>query len=1046
MRLYSPHYFGVIIGLVAALFLHRPLAAQCVTMDMNVSSFNPPQNAGCQGSAYLRFIGSNNVFYLGYFNLNTGASFGRTLNGCGSGCTYDQLNINPGDYRVEVADVSHVVCATFLFTVPAYGPQHEMTLQVTDDTTLPDDPCDGTGALTVAYSLPVPNCLPPVSARLYLGNAPTGDWITAVVSGGSLLFADVPLAESYFVVANAGPLGEMLAIPHAVDPCPALGGAPATTNAAPDAPGSISGVVPQLGCPVAVAVVAVQGGASLSVVWDDDTHWHASAPAGQYAVAIGTSGGACVEEHVVEVGDQLPSCGMFASIGGSAQTVFGQADGQATLFLTNTQGHNGGTLRVVDANGATAQELIDPSGVVTVPGLRAGTYSFIFLSTDPACQSDLGSYTVPCAANTHLFADQDNDGFGDAADRITACNPVAGYVLDSLDCNVNVVDQQHGTLYSYDGDNDHVYGAQRVYCGVPPEGYVPISEAPIGPDCDDGDATVTLVVGAACDDGDNCTVNDRVGTDCTCEGTNEDADGDEICDGLDGCLGTSGSLGDPCDDNDPNTVNDELVISGTSCACAGTPCAPGNILSLSINTDNNGDDISWSVMDYASNEVVCSGTDLANNTVVTASCCVEQGHCYKVSVLDAAGDGIGAVHGGYVVRVGGPSGPRLIDNSDNFRTGGSSAISGTERLCWSLGQVKVVDADCDKRNWLKRQHLRCTEDPDVSAAWIPNASNSAQPANTGYEFWFYDPNGSFNEVYFRSHQRVVQRVRPGPVRATHFVINDWDPATVPHLPGNKLLNVRVRAKVNGVSRSWGPACRFKLDPSREDCPVTELINDPSERNYSCNVSRSTGRGQKLYATPVYYALRDVAASLDDKYQFRFRNVAGEPTYESFASVSRNWVLINQDLAGAPLVAGRTYEVDVRVSMDDGNTWCVGGPLVTGPYEPWGEVCTVTVVPASGLVETAGRSSDVADIVPVLYPNPNNGEQVMVAMNELPSAVEHVTLSFFDLLGEQLWVQQLPAQDGMLRATVNLKNTMGAGVYLVTMAVGDRTFTQRLVVQ
>ncbi len=70
-------------------------------------------------------------------------------------------------------------------------------------------------------------------------------------------------------------------------------------------------------------------------------------------------------------------------------------------------------------------------------------------------------------------------------------------------------------------------------------------------------------VGAFCDDKDPCTINDRVREDCICRGTNEDADKDGICDGLDICKG-----GDDRVDLDGDKIPDfcDDCVVGTSCS------------------------------------------------------------------------------------------------------------------------------------------------------------------------------------------------------------------------------------------------------------------------------------------------------------------------------------------------------------------------------------------------------------------------------------------------------------------------------------------------
>ncbi len=65
----------------------------------------------------------------------------------------------------------------------------------------------------------------------------------------------------------------------------------------------------------------------------------------------------------------------------------------------------------------------------------------------------------------------------------------------------------------------------------------------------------------------------------------------------------------------------------------------------------------------------------------------------------------------------------------------------------------------------------------------------------------------------------------------------------------------------------------------------------------------------------------------NKYRFRFTNIAGQPAYaRNIASTSRSLMLGNW--ATLPLKRGRTYNVQVQGSFDNGSSWCAFGPSCT----------------------------------------------------------------------------------------------------------------------
>jgi hypothetical protein len=68
-----------------------------------------------------------------------------------------------------------------------------------------------------------------------------------------------------------------------------------------------------------------------------------------------------------------------------------------------------------------------------------------------------------------------------------------------------------------------------------------------------------------------------------------------------------------------------------------------------------------------------------------------------------------------------------------------------------------------------------------------------QPGAQGYQFWFFDPHGSYSRRIFRTQKTV----RPNQI------------VTFP-LPVGMDLNVKVRVKVANVFSAFGSACRVRL--------------------------------------------------------------------------------------------------------------------------------------------------------------------------------------------------------------------------------------------
>ena len=487
------------------------------------------------------------------------------------------------------------------------------------------------------------------------------------------------------------------------------------------------------------------------------------------------------------------------------------------------------------------------------------------------------------------------------------------------------------------------------------------------------------------------------------------------------CPDLQANIGDACDDEDASTENDTV---NANCECVGTPTGDcTEIVTLELQTDANGSQTSWEILSQGSMDMMCEGAGYPDNSTVTETCCLPEG-CYLLRVYDSAGDGMASgTNGGYVLRTS-PENERIIDNSNNFLTGNVSAIANDQGFCLPIGDDRPIFTSCDKLDWVSNEFIVASLDPAVSAEWVEGAPNSQQDANTGYEFWFFDPNGSYSFRWFRAHN-TSHGYGTGPARAAHLRINNWLAAY--HIPENVLMNVRIRARVNGVNQEWGPACQFKIDPVLAACPATKLMDIPGNQYLSCGQSRSFGVSQYASARPVNGATQ---------YQFRFRQPA-----ENFEVIrtSNTWHV--QLWWGAPLPileAGEQYEVDVRAFK--GGQWC-----------PWGEVCTLNIVEA---MQANGNLNSMMADGPMgegearlnMWPNPNNGDQLNLMLDLVPEGVSTITVDMFDMFGKRSMSRTLPVQDGYMNSVIALDGELSSGLYIINFTVGEKVITERLMIQ
>ncbi|MBK9514340.1 MAG: T9SS type A sorting domain-containing protein [Flavobacteriales bacterium] len=450
------------------------------------------------------------------------------------------------------------------------------------------------------------------------------------------------------------------------------------------------------------------------------------------------------------------------------------------------------------------------------------------------------------------------------------------------------------------------------------------------------------------------------------------------------------------------------------------PVCTANGLTMEFQTDGAPFQTTWEIRNEAGTVVATSGGPLvAPFGIQTENGCVPDG-CYTLRVLDSFGDGM--TTGGYILRTQGTN-QRIIDNRNNFSTGSVSAISGGQGFCLPLSSDKLIFTSCDKLDWINGQYVVASPNAAVSAEWIPSGANSVQDANSGYEFWIFDPNGSYSFRRFRSHN-VSDGFAASATRACHMKLNNW--AAASQVPANVLMNVRIRARVNGVNGAFGPACRLAINPTLAACPLTQLMNIPGDPNFSCGATRQWGTGNLVHARPVSGA---------NRYQFRFRIPA-----EGF-SVTRtvttyftqlNWAVL-------PLQDGKTYDVDVRVSKDGGATWCSAS-------DPWGPVCQLTIdnTPAGNGNQNFAGISEAAELR--MFPNPNRGDVLNFSISAIEEGVNTVSVDIYDLTGKRMSARTIAVADGNVNTVIDLNGELAAGMYLVNITAGDKTYTERLVIQ
>ncbi len=585
-----------------------------------------------------------------------------------------------------------------------------------------------------------------------------------------------------------------------------------------------------------------------------------------------------------------------------------------------------------------------------------------------------------------------------------------------------------------DGDNttgDDTVQPNCTCVGVPVDcNYVPAGPDLPGTPCNDGNINTqndtwssaclcegqfmdclgvpggSALPGASCDDGMTSTGADIYDADCVCAG--------EFIDCL-GVPGGSALVGTPCNDANSNTANDQYQAN---CTCAGTVICADNITIVELNTDGNGDQTSWEIVPGAGGAAVCSGSAYASNATITVNCCLPNG-CYRLVVYDSFGDGMSA--GGY--RLKDANGKRIIDNWGDGVFGGTSAIANNGTFCVPVGIDAMQAGSCDQLNLL----------PTSVVAAVPNAAVSAQwgiGSNTddGYQFWIYDPDGTYSRTIFKSLSNPGSPgTPPGPTAPAYLKLNSLN--TMP-VPPNVKLNIKVRSRVNGVYAEYGPACTMRINISI-NC-VTQLLDSPLDPKHSCGVTGkvvgATGNTGKLFCVPVSGA---------NKYQWRFE----APGYARVIATTSTTLTLNPWVTSPLLCGTNVYDVTVRSSFDNGTNYCSYGPVCTvGITNTAPSPCT-TAFHGGGL----HRSLQDEENGMRLWPNPTREGNVTVELTGLSTEENTAVIDLFDAFGKKVLSYTLATDGADQMNTIIDLGTIAPGLYVVTVVSGQQTFTRRLVV-
>ncbi len=136
-------------------------------------------------------------------------------------------------------------------------------------------------------------------------------------------------------------------------------------------------------------------------------------------------------------------------------------------------------------------------------------------------------------------------------------------------------------------------------------------------------------------------------------------------------------------------------------------------------------------------------------------------------------------------------------------------------------------------------------------------------------------------------------------------------------------------------------------------------------------------------------------------------------------------------------------MDVRCSKNGGTTWCTDfvPPALT---TQWGDLCNLTI--SAPPVNGGNQNSTTQNAGLSMYPNPNRGDQLYLSLDAVEEGVNTVSVDIFDLFGKRVSARTIAVNDGFINTVLDLDGNMASGMYMVNITAGEKTYTERLVIQ
>lgn len=229
-----------------------------------------------------------------------------------------------------------------------------------------------------------------------------------------------------------------------------------------------------------------------------------------------------------------------------------------------------------------------------------------------------------------------------------------------------------------------------------------------------------------------------------------------------------------------------------------------------------------------------------------------------------------------------------------------------------------------------------------------------------------------------------------------------------------------------ASGAFGSLYRKVAQTGTETGCVPSQLTTTADPLTSCGATGLVLGSSQIHATAVPGA---------NKYMFRFTNIPGQPAYSRNNTSPTRSLAIN-NWATLPLKKGRTYNVLVRSSFDNGATYC-----------DYGTSCTIRIANTPGAQPRLAQACEEPIDEPLfnIYPNPSENGNFNIALNAYDEE-EPMFVEIFDLMGDKVGRTRMFTITEAGTALVVQDRALASGMYLVRITAGESVDTERLIIR